>query len=416
MYDIKNRIPQYNTNNMNQQNNSSSNQLVLSIILMVAGAHLCNDLIQSMLTSTYPLLEEKYRLSFAQVGCISLVYQLTASILQPAIGLYTDKHPKPYLLPIGMMSTTLGLCMLGLANNFYLLLTAAAFLGVGSSTFHPEASRVARNASAGKFGFAQSAFQVGGNLGSSLGPLLVSFIVLRYNNQSNIIWFTAIGFLAIILLFRISAWSAKHLAANRHKAPISRALPYDKTKTMLALAILGILIFSKYFYMASMSNYYSFYLIEKFTLPKQTAVLFLFLFLASVAVGTFVGGPVGDRIGRKYVIWFSILGAAPFTLALPYVGLVGTAILSILIGLIISSAFSAIVVYAQELIPGRVGMIAGLFFGLMFGMSGIAAAVLGYVADLTSLQVIFKFCSFLPLLGILTVFLPDVERYKRKAN
>lgn len=370
---------------MNQQNNLSSKQLVLSIILMVAGAHLCNDLIQSMLTSTYPLLEEKYRLSFAQVGCISLVYQLTASILQPAIGLYTDKHPKPYLLPIGMMSTTFGLCMLGLASNFYLLLLAAAFLGVGSSTFHPEASRVARNASAGKFGFAQSAFQVGGNLGSSLGPLLVSFIVLKYNKQSNILWFTIVGFIAIILLSRISAWSAKHLAANRHKTPSNRTLPYDKSKTILALAILGILIFSKYFYMASMSNYYSFYLIEKFTLPKQTAVLFLFLFLASVAVGTFVGGPVGDRIGRKYVIWFSILGAAPFTLALPYAGLVGTAILSILIGLIISSAFSAIVVYAQELIPGRVGMIAGLFFGLMFGMSGIAAAVLGHVADLTSL-------------------------------
>ena len=349
---------------MNQQDSQfSSNQLFLSVILMVAGAHLCNDLIQSMLTATYPLLEEKYRLSFAQVGCISLVYQLTASILQPAIGYYTDKHPKPYLLPLGMVSTTFGLCMLGFASQFYLLLLAAAFLGVGSSTFHPEASRVARNASAGRFGLAQSAFQVGGNLGSSLGPLLVSLVVLRYNRQSNILWFIVIGVIAILLLCRISAWSTRHLAANKHKAAANCTLPYDKSKTVLAC----------------------------------------------VAIGTFVGGPVGDRIGRKYVIWFSILGAAPFTLALPYANLWGTALLSCLIGLIISSAFSAIVVYAQELIPGRVGMIAGLFFGFMFGMSGIAAAVLGYVADKTSLQLIFKFCSFLPLLGILTILLPNVE-------
>ena len=399
---------------MNQQDKQLySDQLFLSIILMVAGAHLCNDFIQSMLTATYPLFEEKYHLTFAQIGVISLVYQLTASILQPAIGFYTDKHPKPYLLPLGMVATTLGLCMLGLANHFYLLLLAAAFLGVGSSTFHPEASRVARNASAGRFGFAQSAFQVGGNLGSSLGPLLVSVIVLKYNRQENILWFVVVGVIAIVLLTRISAWSAHHLATNRHKRSVDLALPYDKYKTVFALLILSILIFSKYFYMASMSNYYSFYLIEKFTLSKQLAVVFLFLFLACVALGTFIGGSIGDRIGRKYVIWFSILGAAPFTLALPYADLWGTAILSCLIGIIISSAFSAIVVYAQELIPGRIGLIAGLFFGLMFGMSGVAAAVLGRIADLTSLQIIFKFCSFLPLLGILTILLPDVERYKR---
>lgn len=397
---------------MNQQEGYfSSNQLFLSIILMVAGAHLCNDFIQSMLMATYPLFEEKYNLTFAQIGVISLVYQLTASILQPAIGFYTDNHPKPYLLPLGMVATTLGLCMLGLANHFYLLLLAAAFLGVGSSTFHPEASRVARNASAGRFGFAQSAFQVGGNLGSSLGPLLVSVIVLKYNRQENILWFVVVGVIAIVLLTRISAWSAHHLATNRHKRSVDLALPYDKYKTVFALLILSILIFSKYFYMASMSNYYSFYLIEKFALSKQSAVVFLFL--ACVALGNFVGGPIGDRIGRKYVIWFSILGAAPFTLALPYADLWGTAILSCLIGIIISSAFSAIVVYAQELIPGRIGLIAGLFFGLMFGMSGVAAAVLGRIADLTSLQIIFKFCSFLPLLGILTILLPDVERYKR---
>ena len=237
-------------------------------------------------------------------------------------------------------------------------------------------------------------------------------IVLKYNRQENILWFVVVGVIAIVLLTRISAWSAHHMATNRHKRLVDLALPYDKYKTIFALLILSILIFSKYFYMASMSNYYSFYLIEKFALSKQSAVVFLFLFLACVALGTFIGGPIGDRIGRKYVIWFSILGAAPFTLALPYADLWGTAILSCLIGIIISSAFSAIVVYAQELIPGRIGLIAGLFFGLMFGMSGVAAAVLGHIADLTSLQIIFKFCSFLPLLGILTILLPDVERYK----
>ncbi|MFD1259655.1 MFS transporter [Entomomonas asaccharolytica] len=401
---------------MNQQQAAvnSHNKLFLSIILMVSCAHLMNDLIQSMLTATYPLLEEKFRLSFAQIGCISLVYQITASILQPAIGLYTDKHPRPYLLPLGMASTTCGLIMLALASNFSLLLVSAAFLGVGSSTFHPEASRVARNASGGKFGFAQSAFQVGGNFGSSLGPLLVSFIVLRHNQQSYILWFVVFGIAGILLLMRISAWSAKHLKASKGRAPMDLTLPFSKQKTILALSILGILIFSKYFYMASMSNYYSFYLIEKFNLSKDHAVLFLFLFLASVAVGTFAGGPIGDRIGRKYVIWFSILGAAPFTIALPFANLFWTGVLSVLIGLIISSAFAAIVVYAQELIPGRVGMIAGLFFGFMFGMSGIAAAVLGYIADQTSLQHIFQFCAFLPLLGVLTLFLPDVESYLKK--
>lgn len=397
---------------MNNQQTSNSNQLFFSIILMVSIAHLCNDLIQSMLTSTYPLLEEQYSLTLGQLGCISLVYQLTGSILQPAIGFYTDKHPNPFLLPCGMTFTTLGLCLLGLANSIYLFIVAAAFLGIGSSTFHPEASRIARNACAGKFGFAQSAFQVGGNLGSSLGPLLVSFIVLKYNKQSNILWFITIGILAIFLLYRINIWQAKHMAVSALTTKISPSLPYDKGKTILALFILGVLIFSKYFYMASMNNYYSFYLIQKFDLSKQTAVLFLFVFLASVATGTFIGGPIGDRIGRKYVIWISILGAAPFTLILPYANLFWTIVLSIFIGLIISSAFSAIVVYAQELIPGRVGMIAGLFFGLMFGMSGIAAAVLGYLADLSSLQVIFTFCSFLPLLGVLTILLPDVEHSK----
>lgn len=394
---------------------TNNNKLYLAIMIMVAGAHLINDLIQSMLTATYPLLEEKFALSFAQIGCITLVYQITASILQPAIGLYTDKHPKPYLLPLGMTATTCGLVMLALANSFPLLLVSAGLLGVGSSTFHPEGSRVARNTSGGRFGFAQSTFQVGGNLGSSLGPLLVSLIVLHYNKQVYILWFAIIGIIGVVLLSRISAWCAIHLKANTKKAPTDLSLPFGKQKTIVALAILGILIFSKYFYMASISNYYSFYLIEKFHLENSTAVLFLFLFLASVALGTFLGGPIGDRIGRKYVIWFSILGAAPFTLALPYANLFWTAIFSVCIGLILSSAFAAIVVYAQELIPGRVGMIAGLFFGFMFGMSGIAAAVLGYAADKTSLQHIFKLCSFLPLMGVITVFLPNIENHLKSA-
>ncbi|AWM79559.1 MFS transporter [Gammaproteobacteria bacterium ESL0073] len=388
---------------------TNNNKLYINIMLMVAGAHLVNDLIQSMLTATYPLLEQKFALSLAQVGCITLVYQITASILQPAIGLYTDKHPKPYLLPLGMAATTLGLIMLALANSFPLLLVSAGLLGVGSSTFHPEGSRVARSASGGRFGLAQSTFQVGGNIGSSLGPLLVSLVVLHYNKQVYILWFVVIGLIGITLLSRISAWSTTHLKASIKRTPLDLTLPFSKQKTILALAILGILIFSKYFYMASITNYYSFYLIEKFHLENSTAVLFLFLFLSSVALGTFLGGPIGDRIGRKYVIWFSILGAAPFTLALPYANLFWTAVFSVCIGLILSSAFAAIVVYAQELIPGRVGMIAGLFFGFMFGMSGIAAAVLGYAADQTSLEYIFKFCSFLPLLGIITAFLPDVE-------
>lgn len=388
---------------------TNNNKLYINIMLMVAGAHLVNDLIQSMLTATYPLLEQKFALSLAQVGCITLVYQITASILQPAIGLYTDKHPKPYLLPLGMAATTLGLIMLALANSFPLLLVSAGLLGVGSSTFHPEGSRVARSASGGRFGLAQSTFQVGGNIGSSLGPLLVSLVVLHYNKQVYILWFVVIGLIGITLLSRISAWSTTNLKASIKRTPLDLTLPFSKQKTILALAILGILIFSKYFYMASITNYYSFYLIEKFHLENSTAVLFLFLFLSSVALGTFLGGPIGDRIGRKYVIWFSILGAAPFTLALPYANLFWTAVFSVCIGLILSSAFAAIVVYAQELIPGRVGMIAGLFFGFMFGMSGIAAAVLGYAADQTSLEYIFKFCSFLPLLGIITAFLPDVE-------
>lgn len=381
------------------------------ILLMLGSAHLLNDLIQSMLTATYPLLENKFALTFAQIGTISLVYQLTASILQPGIGHFTDKRPMPYLLPFGMMSTVFGISMLSMTESYSVILISAAFMGIGSSIFHPEASRLARYASGGRYGLAQSIFQVGGNLGSAFGPLLASLIIVRHAKQENILYFTIFGAIAILLLFKISHWSA---SLNRENGAARKTftpppLPFGRKKTFLALGILGMLIFSKYFYMASMSNYYSFYLIEKFELSHSHAVNLLFVFLAAVAVGTVVGGPVGDKIGRRYVIWFSILGVAPFTLILPHVGYYGTIFLTIIIGLVIASAFSAIVVYAQELVPGRTGMIAGLFFGFMFGMSGIAAALLGLMADKTSLQSVFIFCSFLPLLGMLTLFLPKIE-------
>lgn len=392
----------------------TNNKLFLSIILMVASAHMVNDLIQSMMMATYPLLKAKFALSMLQVGCITLVYQVTASLLQPAVGFYTDKYPKPYLLPIGMATTTAGIVVLALATHFYILLIAAALLGVGSSTFHPEASRTARNASGGKFGLAQSTFQVGGNFGSALGPLLASFIVLRHSHQEYILWFVVIGLVGMVLLTKISNWAASNLRANKHKTPIKITPPLSRQKTLLALSLLCLLIFSKYFYMAGITNYYSLYLIEKFKLSSFQAGIFLFVFLASVALGTFMGGPIGDRIGRKYVIWFSILGATPFTLALPHANLLWTVILSICIGLILSSAFAAIVVYAQELMPNNIGMISGVFFGLMFGMSGIAAALLGYIADKTSLQFVFLCTGFFPLLGIFTVFLPSIEKHLPK--
>lgn len=393
---------------------TTNNKLFLSIILMVASAHMANDLIQSMLMATYPLLKGKFALSFLQVSCITLVYQITASILQPLVGFYTDKHPKPYLLPIGMATTTLGIVVLALASHFYMLLISAALLGVGSSTFHPEASRVARNASGGKFGLAQSSFQVGGNVGSALGPLLASFIVLRHNHQEYILWFVVIGLIGMVLLSKISHWATTHLRTNKHKNVIRITPPLNKQKTILALLLLCLLIFSKYFYMAGISNFYSFYLIEKFQLSEFSAGILLSVFLTSVAAGTFMGGPIGDRVGRKYVIWFSILGATPFTMALPHANLFWTIICSICIGLILSSAFAAIVVYAQELMPNNIGMISGVFFGLMFGMSGIAAALLGYIGGRTSLQFVFLCTGFFPLLGIFTVFLPNIENQANK--
>lgn len=393
-----------------QQPAFDSTKLILPVVGAVSFVHLLNDLIQAVLPSIYPMLKTDYNLSFTQVGLITLVFQLTASVLQPAIGFYTDKHPKPYLLPIGMVFTLVGLIMLAVADSYAALLLASAFVGLGSSTFHPEASRVARMASGGRFGFAQSSFQVGGNSGSAIGPLLAAAIIIP-RGQSSIGWFTVFAVLGIIVLFSVSRWVVRSHAALRAKGAIAtHSLP--RKKVITTIAILGLLIFSKFVYMTCLSNYYTFYLMEHFSQSVASAQLFLFIFLAAVAIGTFAGGPLGDKIGRKLVIWVSILGAAPFTLLLPYCNLFWTGVVSVCIGLILSSAFSAIVVFAQELVPGKVGLISGLFFGLSFGLSGISAAALGSLADATSIIFVFKCCAYLPLLGIFTVFLPKLEYNK----
>ena len=387
---------------------SGQSTAVMQILFSVAFVHLLNDCVQAVLPSIYPLLKAQFGLSFGQIGLITLAFQCTASLLQPWIGLYTDRRPLPLLLPIGMCVTLGGVLMLSLAGSFGLLLLAAAMIGVGSSTFHPEASRVARLASGGRFGFAQSLFQVGGNVGSAFGPLLAAAIIVG-RGQGNIAWFALLVLLAIGVLGAVSRWYRAHLAQPVRKLPPA-APPLPPRQVLGALAVLAMLVFSKYIYMASLSTYYTFYLIDKFHLGVGAAQLYLFLFLAAVAAGTFAGGPIGDRIGRKRVIWISILGAAPFTLALPYVGLYWTAVLSVVIGLVMSSAFSAIVVFAQELMPGKVGMVAGIFFGLMFGVSGIGAAAMGHLADVAGIAYVYRLASFLPLLGILAALLPRMEQ------
>jgi FSR family fosmidomycin resistance protein-like MFS transporter len=385
---------------------------VLQILFSVAFVHLLNDCVQAVLPSIYPLLKQEFALSFTQVGLITLTFQCTASLLQPWIGLYTDKRPIPFLLPIGMCVTLCGVALLSVAGSFGVLLLAAGMIGIGSSTFHPEASRVARLASGGRFGFAQSLFQVGGNLGSAFGPLLAAAIVVG-RGQGRIGWFTLFILVAVIVLAGVSRWYAGHLQNAPRKAASHAAPPLPRARVVKALAVLAMLVFSKYIYMASLSSYYTFYLIEKFHVAVGTAQMYLFLFLAAVAAGTFAGGPIGDRIGRKRVIWVSILGAAPFTLALPYVDLFWTAVLSVVIGLVLSSAFSAIVVFAQELVPGKVGMIAGVFFGLMFGISGIGAAAMGHIADVAGIETVYRIASFLPLLGILAALLPRMEQTRK---
>ncbi len=384
---------------------------IFRILAAISFCHLLNDMIQSLIPAIYPILKSNFHLNFAQLGLITLTYQLTASLLQPFVGHYTDKRPKPYSLPVGMGFTLVGLLLLSLASNFAMLLIAGALVGTGSSVFHPESSRVARMASGGQPGLAQSVFQVGGNAGSSLGPLLAAFIVLP-RGQSSIAWFSAGALLGIIVLTKVGAWYQRNgfrmptLPGHRsgeHGAVSSR-------KVSFSIAILIALVFSKYFYLASLTSYYIFYLMSKFHISVRSAQLHLFLFLGAVALGTILGGPVGDRIGRKYVIWGSILGVLPFTLALPYANLFWTAVLSVVIGVILASAFPAILVYAQDLVAGKVGMISGLFFGFAFGMGGIGAALLGELADLTTIDFVYRVCSFLPAIGILTWFLPNLER------
>lgn len=383
---------------------------VMTVLWSLSLSHLLNDTIQSLLPAIYPVLKDKFVLSFAQIGTITFVFQCTASLLQPIVGFATDRKPQPFSLAIGMGATLLGLVLLSQAPNFHLILVSAALVGLGSSVFHPEASRVARLASGGQHGFAQSLFQVGGNLGSSFGPLLAALVVVPHG-QHSILWFSSIALLGIYVLARVGAWYRSHLHEQR-RSPVKRVTPrptLSRGRIALAMSVLVVLVFSKYIYLVSLGNYYTFYLIDRFHLTVQGAQYGLFVFLFAVAAGTFIGGPVGDRIGRKRVIWVSILGVAPFSLLLPHVGLAGTIVLTVFIGTILASAFSAIIVYAQELVPGNVGLIAGLFFGLAFGTAGIASALLGRLADHTSIRFVFELCAFFPLLGLLTGFLPDLE-------
>jgi FSR family fosmidomycin resistance protein-like MFS transporter len=388
-----------------------------SILAAISFCHFLNDMVQSLIPAIYPLLKSAFHLDFGQIGLITLTGQTTASLLQPLVGLYTDRRPKPYSLTAGMGFTLVGLLLLSLAVSFGKILVAVALVGVGSAVFHPESSRVARMASGGQHGLAQSLFQVGGNAGSALGPLLAAFIVLP-RGQSSIAWFSLAALLAIIVLANVGAWSKKHRAAKA-KSPAAHTdhrPALSSRKVVLSVAILIALVFSKYFYLASLITYYTFYLIQKFHVSVQNAQVHLFVFLGAVAAGTIIGGPIGDRFGRKYVIWGSILGVLPFTLLLPYANLFWTGILSVVIGLILASAFSAILVYAQDLIPGKVGMISGLFFGLAFGMGGVGAALLGELADHTSIDFVYKVCAFLPVIGLLTAFLPNLEKGRMKQS
>jgi len=379
------------------------------ILAMLSVCHLLNDMIQSLLPAIYPLLKDTFRLDFGQIGLITLTFQITASLLQPFVGIYTDKKPMPYSLAIGMGFTLSGLILLSQAPSFPLLLLAAALIGSGSSVFHPESSRVARMASGGQHGLAQSLFQVGGNVGSAIGPLLAAFIVMP-RGQGSVAWFAIAALIAIALLTRIGGWYRAHIPAHRKARASASAITLPRRTIVVTMVILGLLIFSKYFYLASLSSYYTFYLMQKFSLTAQSAQLHLFVFLGAVAAGTLAGGPIGDRIGRKYVIWGSILGVLPFTLLLPHANLFWTTMLTIVIGLVLASAFSAIIVYAQELVPGRTGVIAGLFFGFAFGMGGLGAAVLGELADHIGIEAVYGICAFLPAIGLLAWFLPAIEK------
>lgn len=391
-------------------------QTVYPILFAISFCHLLNDTIQSLIPAIYPIIKDSYQLSFSQIGLITLTFQLAASLLQPFVGLYTDKKPQPYSLAVGMTFTLTGLIVLSISNNFHLILISVALVGIGSSVFHPESSRMAHTAAGVQHGLAQSIFQLGGNVGSSIGPLLAAWIIVPHG-QFSIVWFSVIALLAIFVLTKVGNWY-KSVVINARKNNINivsvNVKKYSTKKIAFSVVILLVLIFSKYFYMASLSSYFTFYLIDKFHVSVQTSQIYLFIFLFSVAAGTLIGGPVGDRIGRKYVIWFSILGTAPFALLLPYSNLFWTGVLIVPIGIIISSAFSAILVYAQELIPGKVGLVAGLFFGFAFGMGGLGSALLGNLADKTSIEHVFYICSFLPIIGIITGFLPNIETRKNR--
>jgi len=388
---------------------------VYPILIAASFCHFLNDMVQSLLPAIYPLLKQTFSLDFGQIGLITLTYQLVASILQPVIGFYTDMRPKPYSLTVGMGVTLIGLLILSVSPTYGVLLFAAALVGMGSAIFHPESSRVVRTASGGKHGFAQSFFQVGGNTGSAMGPLLAAFIVLP-RGKSSIAWFSLVALLGMIVLARVGAWSKTHrkIAAKTLAASAQQHHGLSSRTVAFSIVILIALIFSKFFYLVSLNSYYTFFLISKFHVSVRSSQIYLFIFMGAVAAGTLIGGPIGDRIGRKPVIWGSILGVLPFTLVLPYANLFWTSILTVIIGIILASAFSAILVYAQELVPGKIGMVSGMFFGLAFGMAGIGAAVLGNLADHTSITFVYQICSFLPAIGLLTGFLPNIETAKRQ--
>jgi MFS transporter, FSR family, fosmidomycin resistance protein len=389
---------------------NTAGKTVFTVLAAISFCHLLNDMSQSLIPAIYPILKSSFHLDFGQVGLITFTYQVVASLLQPFVGAYTDRRPKPYSLVVGMGFTLAGLLLLSVAPRFSGLLMGSALVGMGSSVFHPESSRVARIASGGQHGLAQSLFQVGGNAGSSLGPLLAAFIVLP-RGQHSIAWFSLAALLGMVVLTNVGRWYRAHsLNAGHLKKDVSHHAKLPRKTVIFAIAILIALIFSKYFYLASLSSYYTFYLMSKFHVSVRHAQILLFVFLGAVAAGTIIGGPIGDRFGRKYVIWGSILGVLPFTLLLPHANLFWTGILTVVIGLILASAFSAILVYAQELVPGKVGMISGLFFGFAFGMGGIGAAVLGKLADFTSIGYVYNVCAYLPAIGLLTAFLPDIER------
>jgi MFS transporter, FSR family, fosmidomycin resistance protein len=387
-------------------------KVVTTILISLCFSHLLNDTVQSLIPAIYPVLKTAFRLDFGQIGLITLTFQLTSSLLQPLVGVYTDHKPKPFSLAIGMGVSLCGLLLLSQAWNYAIILLAAGLVGVGSSIFHPEATRLARFSSGGRHGLAQSVFQLGGYMGTALGPALAAMVVVP-GGQHSIAWFSILALVAILVLSRIGLWYQRvrrsQQRSSTHHSPSRPPIP--RWKVFAIISILAALIFSKYFYLASISSYYTFYLIDRFHLSVQSSQMLLFLFLFAVAIGTIIGGPIGDRYGRKLVIWFSILGVTPFTILLPYADLFWTCVLSVIIGLILASAFSAIIVYAQELVPGKVGMIGGIFYGLAFGMGGLGSAVLGQLADLTSINFVYHVCSFLPLLGLLTVFLPNLDRW-----